>query len=160
MTAMMCTMNPPARRLDRTLLVILIAIAALVIIAVAVVFTRGAPATLDPGTPEGVVQSYSAAVIDGDNEEALKHLAPEVREQCYGIDGVYTENLRVALVDSTDRGESATVTVSLVTSYEGGLFGSSSSESTETFSLVRSDDAWVISAVPWPLAICAASAVS
>lgn len=155
----MCTMNPPARRPDRTLLVILIAIAALVIVALIVVFTRGAPTPLDPATPEGVVQSYSAAVIEGDDEAALDYLAPEVREQCEGIDSVYTENLRVVLVDSTDRGESAKVRVSLVTSYDGGLFGSSSSESTETFSLVKNDGQWVITTVPWALAICAESAV-
>ena len=152
-------MNPPARRLDRTLLVILIAIAALVIIALVVVFTRGAPTALDPGTPEGVVQSYSAAVIDGDNEAALGYLAPEVRDTCEDFDSVYTDNLSVTLVDSTDRGESATVTVSFVTSYDGGLFGSSSSESTETFSLVKHDGEWAITAVPWALAICAQSAV-
>ncbi|MET0853137.1 MAG: hypothetical protein ABWX62_04090 [Microterricola sp.] len=151
-------MNPPARRPDRTLLVILIAIAALVIIALVVVFTRSAPAALDPGTPEGVVQGYSAAVIDGDNEAALEYLAPEVREQCDGLDGLYTENLRVVLLDSDDRGESAQVQVSLVTSYDGGLFGSSSSESTETFSLVKNDGEWAITTVPWSLAICAGSA--
>jgi hypothetical protein len=104
------------------------------------------------------VQGYAAAVIDGDNAAALDYLAPEVREQCEGFDSVYTENLRVVLLDSDNHGESAQVQVSLVTSYDSGLFGSSSSESTETFSLVKNGGDWAISTVPWPLAICAESA--
>jgi hypothetical protein len=151
-------MNPPARRLDRTLLVILIAIAALVIIALLVVFTRGGPTALDPATPEGVVQGYSTAVIDGDNDGAFEYLAPELREQCEGFETVYAENLRVVLIETTEHGDAADVRVSLVTSYEGGLFGSSSSESPGTFELQRSGGEWAITTVPWALAICPGSA--
>lgn len=155
---MMCTMNPPARRLDRTLLVILIAIAALIVVALIIVFTRGGPTALDPTTPEGVVQGYSAAVIAGDNDAAFEYLSPELRDECDGFDTVYTENLRVVLIDATEHGNSADVRVSLITSYEGGLFGSSTSETTETFELVRTGGEWAISTVPWALAICPGSA--
>ncbi|WP_130505406.1 hypothetical protein [Microterricola gilva] len=151
-------MNPPARRLDRTLLVILIAIAALIVIALIIVFTRGGPTALDPATPEGVVQGYSTAVIDGDHDAAFEYLAPELREECAGFDPVYTENMRVVLIEVTEHGDSADVRVSLVTSYEGGLFGSSSSETQETFELVTSGGEWAISTVPWALAICPGSA--
>ena len=48
---------------DRTLLAIMAAIAVIVIIALAVVFTRGEPAPLAESTPAGVTQRYAAAVI-------------------------------------------------------------------------------------------------
>ena len=59
---------------DRTLVFLLSAIGALVILALVVVFTRGEPEQLDPSTPEGVVQTYTRLVIDGDELGAAEYL--------------------------------------------------------------------------------------
>src|SRR5690606_28694876 len=69
-------------RPDRTLPIILGLIAALVVVAVVVVFTRGAPEQLDPATPEGTVQQYVTAVIDGDHAAAAELLAPAWLNEC------------------------------------------------------------------------------
>jgi len=69
-------------RPDRTLLAIMAAIAVIVIIALAVVFTRGEPAPLAESTPAGVTQRYAAAVIAGDEAAASAYLTPAARSKC------------------------------------------------------------------------------
>jgi hypothetical protein len=70
--------------MDRSLLVILGVIAVLVLIAraVVVVATRGAPEALGPSTPEGIVQAYPPAVIDGDEASAGIFLAADAFSGC------------------------------------------------------------------------------
>jgi hypothetical protein len=57
-------MTEDARRSRWPIVALLAGIAAVVLIALVAVLARG-PAQYDPGTPEGVVQRYSQAVIDG-----------------------------------------------------------------------------------------------
>ncbi|MGO4105736.1 hypothetical protein AB4Y63_17465 [Leifsonia sp. YAF41] len=147
----------PRPRMDRTLVVILSVIAALVIIALAVVFSRGTPQNLDAATPQGVVQRYAAAVIAGDESAAQQFLTPAVRATCDRFENVYTDDLRVVLVDTAERADSADVKVSLVTSYSGGLFGPSEYESADEFGLTKIGDEWLIEKTPWELTICGES---
>ena len=152
---MMCSMNAAPGRPDRTLIVILSVIAVLVIVALAVVFSRGEPKLLDESTPAGVVQRYSAAVISGDEDAAVEYLTPAVREGCDRYEPTFVENARVTLGSTTERAESADVSVIIVTTYaEGGPFGPSESEVTENFNLEKVDGKWLISTTPWPLTIC------
>lgn len=152
---MMCTMNAAPARPDRTLIVILSVIAVLVIVALAVVFTRGEPKLLDESTPAGVVQRYSAAVISGDEDAAVEYLAPALRVGCDTYVPTYVENVRVTLGSTTERADSADVNVFIVTTYQdGGPFGPSESEVAENFNLDKVDGKWLISTTPWPLTIC------
>lgn len=139
---------------DRTLIVILSIIAALVLVSLVVVFTRGAPETLDPSTPEGVVQAYSAAVIDGDEVAAAAFLTADASAGCSQGEHGPTDNLRVVLVSTTVRPNSADVVVSLVTSYDDGPFGASEYEFESNFDLVMVDGEWLIGQAPWELSIC------
>ena len=151
---MMWDMEASAAKPDRTLMVVLGVIAALVIVALIVVFTRGEPELLDESTPEGVVQRYSAAVIDGDEDAAIEYLVPELGDPCERIETGPVDSMRVTLVSTTEREESADVNVLIATSYEGGLFGSSEYEEEGVFDLVRDDGGWLIESAPWPLTIC------
>ena len=152
---------------DRTLLVILSIIAALVVIALAVVFLRGTPGVLDRATPEGldprgsleleregIVQAYSTAVIDGDRAAAKEFLAKDLRDNCETVEPGLTGGMRVTLVSSTVRTDSATVRVSVVTNYGNGPFGSSESESDAAFDLVNEGGSWAIANAPWQLTLC------
>ena len=139
---------------DRTLLVILSIIAALVVIALAVVFLRGTPGVLDRATPEGIVQAYSTAVIDGDRAAAKEFLAKDLRDNCETVEPGLTGGMRVTLVSSTVRTDSATVRVSVVTNYGNGPFGSSESESDAAFNLVNEGGSWAIANAPWQLTLC------
>lgn len=147
-------MNPTPGRPDRTLIAVLSVIAVLVIVALVVVFSRGAPEQLDQATPAGVVQRYSAAVIDGDEQKAAGFLTPHALASCDTVGSRAAGDLRVTLVSTTERPASADVTVSVVTSEDAGPFGSSEYESQEVFDLLTVDGAWKIDSAPWQLAIC------
>lgn len=147
-------MNAPPTRPDRTLVVILSVIAALVVVSLAVVFSRGEPKQLDASTPEGVVQRYAAAVIAGDESAAAAYLTAEALDSCQDFNTAVTDNIRVTLVSTTERADSADVKVSIVTSYESGPFGASESESEDAFDLARIDGEWLIDRAPWQLAVC------
>ena len=138
---------------DRTLVVMLSVIAALVILALVVVFTRGEPEPLDPFSPEGVVQNYANLVLEGDEIGASEYLAPALLDSC--VDPGYRgdANIRLRLVSVDERADSADVRVTIVESYGEGL-GRSEFETDEVFDLVEIDGAWRISRVPWQLMVC------
>jgi hypothetical protein len=144
----------PVPRRDPTLLVILCALGALVLVALIVVFTRGQPAPLDAGTPDGVVQRYATAVLDGDEDRAAGYLTEEATAGCDGSSPSATEDVRLTLLGTTERETSADVRVVIVTSYEGGLFGPNEYESEDVFDLVRVDGEWLIDQAPWQLTVC------
>jgi hypothetical protein len=138
----------------RTLVVILSVIAALVILALAVVFTRGEPALLDESTPAGVVQRYSAAVIAGDESAAAGYLSDAVRADCSRLEQFGAGNLTVVLVSTKERSDSADVEVSIATSTGNGPFGAPESEYQDVFGLVKVDGGWRIVSAPWQLSVC------
>ncbi len=151
-----CPMPTDARHTDRTLVVIISIVAAIAILALVVVFTRGTPPPLDPSTPEGVVQVYAQAVIAGDTPGAIELLTQDVREHCDRADRGPTTDLRLTLTSTAVTGDSAVVRVLMAGDSGGGLFlfGTSSYESEDSFSLLREDGVWKIDTAPWALAVC------
>ncbi|CAN7382908.1 hypothetical protein ASF98_07745 [Arthrobacter sp. Leaf337] len=147
-------MNAAAGRPNRILVVILAIIGVLAVAALAVVFSRGEPALLDESTPQGVVQRYSAAVIDGDEAAATAYLTETARTQCVDFERSSTENLRVTLVSTTERASSADVRVLMVVSNGSGPFGNSEYETEDVFDLVKTDGKWLIDSAPWQLRVC------
>jgi hypothetical protein len=145
----------PERRPDRTLIVVIAVVAVIVVIALVVVFTRGGSAPLDESTPSGVVQRYTEAVIEGDDAAAREYLADGLADDCERVQTGGLDDVRVVLVAATERGDTATVAVSVVTSGGGGLFGPSEYRSDETFGLVRDGTGWAIDRAPWQFAVCA-----
>lgn len=135
-------------------MVILAIIGVLAVAALAVVFSRGEPALLDESTPQGVVQRYSAAVIDGDEAAAQAYLTETARTQCVDFERSSTENLRVTLVSTTERATSADVRVLMVVSNGSGPFGNSEYETEDVFDLVKTDGKWLIDSAPWQLRVC------
>jgi hypothetical protein len=136
----------------RNLILLLSVIAVLVIVALVVVFTRGEAELLDESTPEGVVQRYSMAVVDGDDDAAVEYLAASTRDECGTVDNNLPDDLRVTLTSTQLRDDSANVRVQL-SRHEGGAFGSEYSYE-EDFRLVRDGGDWLIESVPWELSIC------
>lgn len=149
---------------SRTPLILLGSILLLVVVALVVVLTRG-PATLtDPGSPEGVVQSYVTALLAGDKESAAGLLSSEATSECHAnafLDaGLDDGNLRVGLVATTISGTNATVKVTISETMGNGPFGLGQSNYQDSFTLLKSGDTWLISAAPWPLLACSESAVN
>lgn len=146
--------DAPAPKRDRTLIVLLSVIGALVVIALIVVFTRGEPELLDESTPEGVVQRYAAAVIDGDEAAAIEYLVPELADDCRRVGTGPMQDVRVTFASTTRHDGTADVEVLIVTTYEGGLFGSSQYEEQAVFDLVREAGTWLIESAPWQFTVC------
>jgi hypothetical protein len=149
-------MDEPAAKPDRTLIVILGVIGALVVVALIVVFTRGAAPPLDESTPEGVVQRYAAAVLEGDEDAAIDYLVPEVGDLCERIEPYLSDGMRVTHVSTTERDDTADVQVLISTSSQGGLFGPSQYEEEAEFDLVKDDGRWLIETSPYQLTVCVA----
>jgi hypothetical protein len=152
-------LRPPAadtepRRPDRTLLAILASIAVLVVVALVMVFTRGEPAPLDAATPAGVVQRYSAAVIDGDETAAAAYLSDAARNKCSTVEPGGVDRLRVTLVSTTERAASADVKVLITVLEGGGPFGSAEYQVEDVFDLAKTGDNWLIDNAPWQLTVC------
>lgn len=147
-------MNAAARKTDRILIAIVAAITLLVVIALAVVFTRGEPRALDESTPPGVVQRYSTAVIGADTATANSYLTEAARSSCSGYREGGPLPSRVVLISTTERDSTAVVRVSIVTSSPGGPFGPSEYEAEDRFSLVQADGKWLIDQVPYQLMSC------
>jgi hypothetical protein len=145
-------------RRDRVLIVIVSVIAVLILTALAVVFLRGDPKTLDESTPAGVVQRYSTAVIEGDTATARSYLTDTAESRCSRYYRT-VEASRIVLVSTSERADSATVRVSIVNSYSGGPFGPSESEREEEFQLLKVGGKWMVDQAPYPLMNCGGTPV-
>lgn len=146
-------MSDAARRTRITLLVLIAGVAIVVVLALVAVFARGGTTQRDADTPEGVVQRYAQAVVDGDVPTALDYLVPEVADSCERVP-VTAQDLRVTLLEASEREDSARVRVLVVTVYGSGPLGADEYESEEAFDLVRVGGDWLIDTAPWQLAIC------
>lgn len=144
-------MKQPERTLDKTLVTILIIVAAVVVLAVTVVLLRGAPKAIDLATPEGVVQAYSAAVIADDRTTAISYLSKDLATNCESV--VPISGMRVTLLSSTVNDDSATVRVRITTNEGGGPFGASEYSNDDAFTLTM-DGTWKITSAPWQLTVC------
>jgi hypothetical protein len=135
-------------------LAIAVAVIALVAVLAGVVSSTRSATRYDRGTPEGVVQAYLEAVIDGDDREAAGLLAQDSECTVDDLDrtGV-PDALRAVLRDTEVDGDTARVEVDLDLAPAGPL---DSFELTEehTFRLVRADGKWLIQGTPWPMFEC------
>jgi hypothetical protein len=129
------------------------AVGLVVAIALVAVLVRGGnPVAFAENTPEGVVQRYSQAVIDGDEQTALTYVVPEVASACEHTGT--SEDVRVTLLKTQEQDTGATVEVRMTSLSSGGPFGTSEYSSDDSFRLVKSGDTWLIQSAPWQLAVC------
>ena len=139
---------------------VLAIIAGLVAVALAVVFFRGQPEPLPESTPAGVVQRYAAAVLDGD-EAAARRYSTDGRfgtgqpgAPCTRAERPAAGALRVTLVSTVERADTAEVHVVLATSNGSGPFGNSEYEAEAVFGLERVNGNWLVATAPWQFTIC------
>ena len=122
-------------------------------IALVAVFTRGGATQYAADTPEGAVQRYTQAVVDGDEAGALTYVVPEVARSCDRA-GTGTDDYRVTLITTTERDDTARVEVLVTTVTGSGALGGSEYESEEEFRLVKAGDTWLVESAPWQFAVC------
>ena len=139
---------------DRFLTGIVIGIGLLVVVALAVFFTRKDTQTyISDETPEGVVHNYVVAVLNKDYEKAYNYLADLENKPTYdefhesfliGTVNPNSSGVDVGLSDIT--GDDATVEVTLV--YNPSDPFSTGYRDTQRAILVKQNGAWKISSMP------------
>lgn len=119
-----------------------------VVIGLSIVALLREPVTLDPGTPEGTVQTYLQALADRDWERALEQTAPNISQSCTAQDvedNFYYDSFTATLGDVREAGSSTIVEVAINqrnTGFESGYF--------EQIEVTDEDGAWAITGDPWP----------
>ena len=139
---------------DRFLTGILVGIGLLVIVALAVFFSRKDSQTyVADGTPEGVVHNYVLAVLNKDYEKAYSYLAEIKYKPTYEdfrrafLNGeVNPQNQAVDIGVSDIVGDTATVELQLL-SNSGDLF-STGYRNNQTADLVKEDGKWKLTLMP------------
>ena len=139
---------------DRFLTGILIGIGLLVVVALAVFFTRKDTQTyISDETPEGVVHNYVVAVLNKDYEKAYSYLADLDNKPTYEefrdsfLKGmVNPNNSGVDIGQSDITGDDATVEVTLV--YNPSDPFSTGYRDTQRAILVKQNVTWKISSMP------------
>ncbi|MEW6085312.1 MAG: hypothetical protein AB1607_12015 [Chloroflexota bacterium] len=139
---------------DRFLTGILIGIGVLIIIALAVFFSRKDSQTyISDDTPEGVVHNYIVAVLNADYEKAYGYLAdldnkPEYEDfrQAFLSGYVNTSGAAVDIGESHVNGDEAYVEVALI--YNPSDPFSTGYRDVQRAGLVLQDGAWKISSMP------------
>ena len=136
----------------------------LLIASVAITVTRG-ETEFDPGSPEYTVQRYLKALDSGDHEAAEGLWSPELREDCSfvafalhagrGFEGV--SEARITLENTRIVGETTVVSLGVVRSGGGGIFGPSEWESTYDFGVRNFEGEWLISGHHWLANDCVSS---
>ncbi|HEX5332277.1 MAG TPA: hypothetical protein VFW79_06500 [Cellulomonas sp.] len=139
---------------NRVLAAVVGIVVVLAAIAGVVAANRTAP-TLDPSTPQGVVQEYLKAVLAGNYSAAAKLLSPT--SGC-GLSDVsattVSDSARIVLKDTVVTGDTAVVTVDVTEGADSGPFGDSGYTHTERITAERDGSAWKISGSPWLLYLC------
>lgn len=117
----------------------------------AVLTLRRQPPEFDPATPEGTVQLFVVALIDGDDEAAVRYLHPDLECRAPLRNSYRPSAIQLSVVSSQTTGDDATVVVE-VTEQQDGPFNSWSHR--EVFDLVRDGSGWLITGNPWPIYSC------
>ena len=139
---------------NRVLAAVVGVVVLLAAIAGVVAANRTAP-SLDPSTPEGVVQEYLKAVLDGDYPAAAKLLSSSSGCDLADVSSVsVSRSARIVLEDTVVDGDTAVVTVDVTEGADSGPFGDSGYSHTERITVERDGGAWKISGSPWLLYPC------
>lgn len=105
----------------------------------------------DPATPEGTVQLFVLAVIDGDDAAAVARLDPALGCTAPLREVYRPARVSLTVVSTRTTGGQATVVLD-VSEAEGGIFASSSHR--EVYELQARDPGWIITGHPWPVYAC------
>lgn len=126
----------------------------LAIAVIAAIFSGNSARTLNPGSPEKIVQKYLQSLTDGRNDLAAKQFSKESSCATEDIDRAYIwPSSQITLLKSEVTGDSAIVEVSVErrtdTFMDSGTLGEQA-----VFRLIKESGQWRISGIPWPLYDC------
>ncbi len=141
-----------ATKADRTLLVIVAALLAIVGVATVLAATRSSQ-QFEDGSPAATVQDYLTAIAEHDPTAAAALLDPDGPCGLADVTGNYVpEQFRADLRSQDVSGHNATVTVQITENNEGPFGGGWSHD--EQFVLIEGNGGWVLAGMPWPMGAC------
>lgn len=147
-------MNDVSNARSRGVLIVTAVIVAAAVGGAAALSALRTTPDLDDATPEGVVQAYYQAVVDGREEDALALLTPDLRERC-GEDAFrfypVADTVRVVLVSTEVRGGRAEIEVEIDRVDDPSPFDLDGRSARERLELTRSGRGWLISELPRPI---------
>ena len=147
-------MNLAPQAAPRVLAVVVGAVALLAVVAGVLGGVRDVR-EYDRSTPQGAVQVYVTAVIDGDHRTAAGLLDEDGSCDLRDLDDSWVpEETRVVLRETQVDGDRADVRVGIARSSSGRLFGASEQFERHTFRLEGGPGRWRITGQPWPLYSC------
>ena len=107
-------------------------------------------------SPEGVTQAYLKAAFDGDFDEAASYFSTDSECDATDLDRAFIqEDVRVSLVDVSATADKGTVRIDAEIA-DGSPFAGYYEEQ-HSLRLVRENDAWKLTGIPWPLYDCSNS---
>lgn len=143
----------PGRLSSQKVLTVIVLFTILLAAVAAFLGTNRNQAEYSVQTPEGVIQRYLAAVIDGRNDKAAQFFVANSNCDASDLDRSWiSETIRVNLVESDIEGNQAFVEVAIDIS-SGGPFDDYYTED-HNFRLERESGDWKILGIPWPLYSC------
>ena len=127
---------------------VLPAVGVLAVVVLVVIGLNREPEQFDPATPEGTVQTYIAALVDGDFETAASFWADDgcLPASIEPTGGAPDISATLVSVDGND--EEATVVIDITDNTTDPLNGIY--EFQEWFTLVNREDGWKIRQLSWP----------
>lgn len=146
------SMNKISRSVNFYLTVLITVILAIAIIAA--IFSGNSARTLNPGSPEKIVQEYLQSLTDRHNDLAAKQLSKESSCTVSDIDSAYIwPSAQITLLKSEVTGNSAIVRVSIQretdTFMDSGIL-----DEQPAYRLIKEQGQWRITGIPWPLYDC------
>lgn len=141
-------------RPNRVLAVVVGAVVIFAVIAAVVAANRRVP-DLDSSTPDGAVQTYLRAMLEGDTDTAVDLLSTSTGCDDTDVAAAFvTDSARIVLVESSVEDDTASVVVEITEFSGDGPFGGSEFSHEEQFSLENEAGRWLIVGEPWPLYFC------
>ena len=136
-------------------------LAALLIASVVIALARG-DSEFEPGSPEYAVQQYLRALVRDEFETAEALWSPDLREACSfqrfrvvaqrSLEALSESRVTLEDVEAVDA--TTIVSVRLMRTVDGGLFGPSESFSSYRYAVREFEGAWRISSHTWPANEC------
>ncbi len=121
-------------------------------VSAAVVSSNQPDPHFEPGTPQGVVERYVAALVAGEPSTAVNLLDPRLGCELDDVRAAYYPGrTAVVYLHSSVEGDTTRVTVRITRVGEGVLDDVSHEE---TFDVSRLDGDWHITGEPWPVYVC------
>lgn len=106
----------------------------------------------EPGTPQGVVERYTSALVTGDPATATDLLDPQLGCSLEDLRDAYYPGRTAVVYRATETGvNTARVTVEITRVGEGPVDAVSHEE---TFQVRNFDGEWRIAGEPWPVYFC------